>query len=68
MKSGDLDSMSVDELFSLDERAPLDPAGSAALDDEFHAQQQKFERLNRYYDEVVAELRALLDPSHDEGN
>ena len=68
MKSGDLDSMPVDELFSLDERAPLDPAGSAVLDDEFHAQQQKFERLNRYYDEVVAELRALLDQSHDEGN
>ncbi len=45
---------------SHDEPAPLQ-AEPATHDDEFSAQQQKIERLNQYYDEVVAELRAVLD-------
>jgi hypothetical protein len=64
MKSGDLELVSADELVSLD--APSDPAELATLDDEFRAQQEKIDRLNQYYDEVVAELRALLDQSVDE--
>ncbi len=67
MKPGNIDSMPAAELFSLDDRAPLNPAERAALDDEFATQQQKIERLNRYYDDVVTELRALLDQSEDEG-
>ena len=67
MKPGNIESMPTAELFSLDDRAPLNPAERAALDDEFAAQQQKIERLNQYYDEVVAELRVLLDKSEDEG-
>ncbi|THD62446.1 MAG: hypothetical protein E7813_19915 [Bradyrhizobium sp.] len=67
MKPGNIESMPAAELFSFDDRAPLNPAERAALDDEFAAQQQKIERLNQYYDEVVAELRVLLDQSEDEG-
>jgi hypothetical protein len=62
MKPGDLETIPADELWLLDEGAP-----SVPHDDEFRAQQQKSERLNQYYDEVVAELRALLDASDDEG-
>jgi hypothetical protein len=64
MKSRKLELVSSDVHVSLD--APSDPAESVALDDAFRAQQQKIERLNQYYDEVVAELRILLDQSQDE--
>ena len=66
MKSGNLETTSADELFSLDEGAPSVPAESAAYDQEFRVQFEKTERLNQYYDEVVAELRALFDQSADE--
>jgi hypothetical protein len=50
MKPGDLRLVSFDEVLSLDERAPSDPAeypthDFATHDDEFRAQQQKVERL-----------------------
>ena len=67
MKPGDPKSMSVDELLLLDEQAPSAPAEPATYDDAFRVQQQKFERLNEYYDEVVAELRTLLAETADEG-
>ena len=66
MKPVDLETMTVEEPWSLDERALSDPAGSATHDDEFYAQRQKIERLNEYYDEVVVELRALLGQLRDE--
>ena len=66
MNPGDTKSMSMEGLLSLDDRAPLDPAESATHDETFCAQQQKIQRLNQYYDDVVAELRALLDQDHDE--
>jgi hypothetical protein len=67
MKSGDLETIPADELWILDEGAPSAPVEPVPHDDEFIALQQKSERLNQYYDEVVAELRALLDASDDEG-
>jgi len=66
MKSGDLETIAADELWLLDEGAPSAPVEPVPHDDEFRALQQKSERLNQYYDEVVAELRALLDQSDDE--
>jgi hypothetical protein len=66
MKPGDSETMTVDELRPLDGQALSDPAESATLDDAFRAQQQKIERLNAYYDEVVVELRALLGQLHDD--
>jgi hypothetical protein len=66
MNPDDPDTMTMDELRPLDEQALSDPAESATLDDEFRAQQQKIDRLNAYYDEVVVELRALLGQIHDD--
>ena len=65
MKPGDIETLSRDETVSFDERALFDPTESATHDDAFIAQRQKTERLNQYYDEVVAELRALLDQSEE---
>jgi hypothetical protein len=67
MNPGNPTSVDGDELLSLDPRAPSDPAEYPTHEDEFHLQQQKIERLNQYYDEVVAELRALLAQDCDEG-
>ena len=53
---------------SFDERSSFEPTISPDLDDAFVAQQQKFDRLNRYYDDVVVELRKLLDQTSDEGD
>jgi hypothetical protein len=52
---------------SLDEQTLSEPAEPAALADEVGAPLQKIEPLSSYYDEVVAELLALLDAVHDEG-
>ena len=68
MKPGDSETMTVDELRPVDERAPSISAESATHDDEFRVQRQKTERLNEYYDEVVIELRALLGQLHDKGD
>jgi hypothetical protein len=66
MKSRKLELVSAGEHVSLDAPAMSDAAEVATFDDEFRAQQQKIERLNQYYDDVVAELRILLDQSEDE--
>jgi hypothetical protein len=68
MKPGDSETLSRDEPVSFDEQASFDPTISPDLNDAFVAQQQKIDRLNQYYDEVVAELRKLLDNSRDEGD
>jgi hypothetical protein len=67
MKSSDLALAPSGELMTL-ERVPSGPAEAAAYDDEFLVQQQKIQRLSEYYDQVVAELLALLNESHDEGD
>jgi hypothetical protein len=67
MKSSDLALAPSGELMTL-ERVPSGPAEAAAYDDEFLVQQQKIQRLSEYYDQVVAELLALLNESDDEGD
>lgn len=61
MNPGDLETTSVLEPWPVDERTLFEPAEPATHDDEFIAQQQRIDRLNEYYNDVVAELRALLD-------
>ena len=68
MKPGDSETLSRDEAVSFDERSSFEPTISPDLDDAFVAQQQKFDRLNRYYDDVVVELRKLLDHTSDEAD
>ena len=47
---------------SLEEPVAIDPAEeSAALTEKLRAQMESSQRLNEYYNEVVAELRASLD-------
>lgn len=64
MKTGDLAFVPEDGFSSIDEQASSDQA-APAYEEEFREQWQKVERLNRYYDDVVAELRALLDQSEE---
>jgi hypothetical protein len=65
MKSGDLRLVSDGDVLTL-ERPASDSTESATHDDEFRVQQQKIQRLTAYYDEVVAELLALLNESEGE--
>jgi hypothetical protein len=54
-----------DEVLALEDPVTTDPAEPAPPADEFSArlqkQMQNSQRLNEYYNEVVAELRASLD-------
>ena len=56
----------ADDVMTLDEQVPFDPAEPATFDDEFRVQQQKIERLTEYYDQVVAELLVVLNETQDE--
>jgi hypothetical protein len=60
----DLKSMSEDELHELD---TVDAAESATSTDKFRAQFESSQRLNEYYNQVVAEIRASLEQVEDEG-
>jgi hypothetical protein len=67
MQSGNLNLVPADDLLTL-EREPSDSAKSAMHDDAFFVQQQKSQRLNAYYDQVVAELLTLLNESPEESD
>jgi hypothetical protein len=58
--------MSEDELRSLREPVAADPAGDATNTDKFRAQLRSSQRLNEYYNQVVAEIRASLDRAEGE--
>jgi hypothetical protein len=58
--------MSEDELRSLHELAAADPAEDTTNTDKFRAQLQSSQRLNEYYNQVVAEIRASLDRAEGE--
>jgi len=61
MVGHDLKSSLEDELLSLEEPVALDPVDFAPLEDRFRAQMASSQRLNEYYKQVVAELRASLE-------
>jgi hypothetical protein len=48
------------DVSTLDEQVSFQPAEPASYEDAFRAQQQKIQRLNEYYDQVVAELLVVL--------
>jgi hypothetical protein len=60
MKRHDAKTMSAEQLWSFQESA-FDRAGSATSAGDLSAQMQKFQRLNEYYDQAVAEIRASLE-------
>ena len=62
----DLRSMSAGELASLQELAASDQAEAATHVDKFRAQLRSSQRLNEYYSQAVAEIRASLGGTRDE--
>jgi molecular chaperone GrpE (heat shock protein) len=59
-------SMSEGELQSRQEPGAPDPAESAAHADKLRAQLESSQRLNEYYNQVVAEIRASLERAESE--
>jgi hypothetical protein len=57
----DLKSVSVDELWSLQELATSGRADITTLVAKFRAQQQRVHRLDDYCNQTVAEISASLD-------
>ena len=62
------ESMSVDELQSLHEPAASDSIEDATHTDKFRVQMHNSQRLNEYYNQVVAEILATLDQVQDEAS
>jgi hypothetical protein len=62
----DQQSMSEDELRFLQEEGAPDPAESAMHADKLRAQLESSQRLNEYYNQVVAEIRASLERAESE--
>jgi hypothetical protein len=62
----DQHSMSEGELRSLQEEDATDPAESATHADKLRAQLESSQRLNEYYNQVVAEIRASLERAESE--
>lgn len=54
-------SMSEDGSVSVAEPVALDPADATARSDRLRVQLKTSDRLNEYYNQVVAELRASLE-------
>jgi hypothetical protein len=54
------------DLLTPDEQVSFQPAEPASYEDAFSAQQQKIQRLNEYYNQVVAELLVVLNESEKE--
>jgi dihydroxyacid dehydratase/phosphogluconate dehydratase len=65
MKPGHLALVPEGELLSIDEQASIDQAAAPPYEEAFREQQQKIQLLSKYYDDVVAELRAMLDESEE---
>jgi hypothetical protein len=58
-------STSVDEFWSVQGLTEFRQAESAALVEKFQEQQEKIQRLDEYYNQTIAEIRASLDGSQE---
>jgi hypothetical protein len=54
------------DLLTTDDQVSFQPAEPASYEDAFNAQQQKAQRLNEYYNQVVAELLVVLNETEKE--
>jgi hypothetical protein len=54
------------DLLTSHDQVSFQPAAPASYEDAFNAQRQKVQRLNEYYDQVVAELLVLLNECEKE--
>ena len=68
MKHQDIKSISAEQLWSFEELAASDQAESATFAGNLSAQLQKSRQLNEYCDRAVAEIRASLARSQNEGH
>lgn len=67
MEHHDLESMSDDEPWSLQELVASDQGESATQQDKLREQMQRFQQLNEYCDQAVAEIRASLEGTQSGG-
>jgi hypothetical protein len=68
MERNDLKSMSAELLWSLHQLAATSVTEPATRAEKFREQQQKIARLNKYFDQAVAEIRASLARTNREGS
>ena len=68
MKRHAVKSISAEQLWSFEESTASDRAGSATSAGNLSAQLQKSQELNEYCDRAVAEIRASLARSQNEGH
>jgi hypothetical protein len=68
MKHHDIKSVSAEQLWSLPETTASDQAEFATLAASLRAQRQRFQQLNEFCDRAIAEIRASLEPSQNEGD
>jgi hypothetical protein len=54
------------DLLTSDDYVSFQPAEPVSYEDAFNAQQQKAQRLNEYYNQVVAELLVVLNETEKE--
>jgi hypothetical protein len=64
----DLKLMSADDLWSVHKLVASARAESETHAGKFRAQRQRFQRLNEYCNQAVAEIRTSLDRPQDEGS
>jgi hypothetical protein len=68
MKRHEIKSISAEQLWSFQEKGASDQAGSATSVGSLGAQLQKSQELNEYCDRAVAEIRASLALSQNDGH
>ena len=67
MKHHDIKSVTAEQLWAFPESTASDQE-SATLAANLRAQRQRFQQLNDFCDRAIAEIRASLEPSQNEGN
>jgi hypothetical protein len=64
----EIKSISAEQLWSFPDKSASSQSGSASSAGNLGAQLQKFQELNEYCDRAVAEIRASLARSQNEGH
>jgi hypothetical protein len=67
MKHHDIKSVPAEQLWSFPEIADSEPSEAATLAANLRAQRQRFLQLNEFCEQAIAEIRASLERSENEG-
>ena len=68
MKHHDINSVPAEQLPSFPAPNAPDQEEFASIAAGLRAQRERFQKLNEFCDRAIAEIRASLEPSHDEVN